>query len=288
VENSNYLLQTTQNPFILTLFEKRVNADDLPFFLGLMDHLAQNGIVCATPVRDKQGDNLRELCGRPATLISFLNGMSINRPLPEHCRQLGREMARLHLAAADFELSRKNDLSVAGWGELVEKCADRADECMAGLADILKAEQTFLEQNWPQDLPEGVIHADLFTDNVFFLNNQLSGLIDFYFACNDALVYDLAISLNAWCFEADGSMNITKSRQMIKGYQEIRPLSDRELDMLPVLCRGAALRFLLTRLYDWLNRVEGALVLTKDPLEYLAKLKFHQAIKSVTSYGVDI
>lgn len=288
VENSNYILQTTKATYILTLFEKRVKVDDLPFFLGLMDHLVHKGINCAPPVRDRQGVILKELCGRPAALISFLKGMSINRPNPGHCYKLGRELANMHGAATDFHLSRKNALSVDGWQELVTLCEGRADEAASGLAQLIHDEMSYLEQNWPDDLPEGIIHADLFPDNVFFMNGELSGLIDYYFACHDILAYDLAICLNAWCFEADGSFNITKASRLLRGYSSVRKLSEQEIAAMSTLCRGAALRFLLSRLYDWLNQVPGALVQVKDPGEYISKLKFHRAIKSPREYGLDI
>jgi homoserine kinase type II len=273
VENSNYLLSTTTSHFILTLYEKRVNADDLPFFLGLMDHLAHKGINCATPLKDKKGNVLKELCGRPAALISFLDGLSVNRPNVQNCRQLGGALAQMHLAISDFKGMRKNSLSVEGWIKLAASCEQRADQCLAGLGQTIEQEMDYLKENWPQDLPTGIIHADLFPNNVFFLKGKLSGLIDYYFACTDILAYDVAICLNAWCFEED---------------HEIRSLSADEMAALPLLCRGAALRFLLTRLYDWLNRVEGALVETLDPLEYLAMLNFHQKIKTSNQYGVDL
>ncbi len=288
VENSNYLLSTSKNKYILTLYEKRVNADDLPFFLALMEHLASKGINCATPIEDRDGNVLKELCGRPAALISFLDGLSVTRPGNRQCQQLGAAMAEMHLAVADFKGSRKNDLSVAGWVELANNCEDRADECQTGLGAIIGEEIKILKESWPKNLPTGIIHADLFPDNVFFLEGKLSGLIDYYFACSDILAYDIAISMNAWCFEADGSFNVTKAANLIKGYNEVRPLSVEEIDALPILCRGAALRFMLTRLYDWLNRVEGALVKTKDPLEYLNMLLFHRKVESVLEYGVDI
>ena len=288
VENSNYILQTTKASYILTLYEKRVNPDDLPFFLGLMDHLVHKGTNCAFPVRDRDGNILKTLCGRPAALISFLEGLSINRPTPEHCHQLGQEMARMHQAAADFDLRRENALSVAGWQDLVTACAARADEVSPGLSALLKDEMAFLTQHWPTDLPEGVIHADLFPDNVFFRGGELSGLIDYYFACNDILAYDVAICLNAWCFEADGGFNITKASRLLQGYTVERPMGEAEMAALSILCRGAAFRFLLSRLYDWLNQVEGALVQIKDPREYLSKLKFHQAVKSPSEYGLNI
>lgn len=288
VENSNYLLSTTRDKFILTLYEKRVNADDLPFFIGLMEHLAAKGINCATPIEDKKGSSLNELCGRPAALISFLDGLSVSRPNVENCRQLGAALAEMHLAVTDFKMGRKNDLSLVGWQSLARECEARADECLDGLGGIIHNEIKFLTQKWPTNLPQGIVHADLFPDNVFFLNGKLSGLIDYYFACSDMLVYDIAICINSWCFDADGSFSATKASGIIKEYDKVRPLSDDETRALPLLCRGAALRFMLTRLYDWLNRVEGALVETKDPLEYLSMLKFHQKVKSAEEYGVDI
>lgn len=288
VENSNYLLRTTKNQYILTLYEKRVDANDLPFFLGLMEHLAAKKINCATPIEDKQGNILKELCGRPAALIGFLDGLSVMRPDPKQCRQLGAAMAEMHLAVADFKLSRKNDLSLNGWIKLAKKCEGRADECSEGLADVIKNEIGYLKESWPDQLPKGIIHADLFPDNVFFLDGHLSGLIDYYFACSDILAYDIAISINSWCFEKDGSFNVTKASNLIAGYNKVRLLSPSEIAALPILCRGASLRFMLTRLYDWLNQVEGALVKTKDPLEYLKMLKFHQKINGAGEYGADI
>lgn len=288
VENSNYLLRTTKSQYILTLYEKRVNAADLPFFLGLMEHLASKGINCSTPIEDKKGNTLKTLCGRPAALIEFLDGLSVMKPDPNQCGQLGSAMAEMHLAAADFKMARANDLSVDGWDQLAEKCKAHADECFVGLADIIETEMDFLHRNWPVELPKGLIHADLFPDNVFFLDGKLSGLIDYYFACSDILCYDVAISLNSWCFEKDGSFNVTKATKLIAGYSKVRPLSNEEITALPVLCRGASMRFMLTRLYDWLNQVEGALVKTKDPLEYLNMLKFHQKVAGAGEYGVDV
>ena len=288
VENSNYLLSTTKNKFILTLFEKRVNENDLPFFMSLMKHLSDKGINCAEPIKDKNGNVLKELCGRPTALISFLNGLSITKPSRQNCRELGEAMAEMHIAVQDFEMSRDNNLSVDGWGSLAQKCHSRADECHMGLSNIIKQEIQFLQNNWPSDLPKGIIHADLFTDNVFFLDGKLSGLIDYYFACTDIFAYDIAICINAWCFEKDGSFNATNAAALVKGYQKKRPLTVAEINALPLLCRGSALRFILTRLYDWLNQVEGALVKVKDPLEYLSKLQFHQKVNSSGEYGVEI
>jgi homoserine kinase type II len=287
VENSNYLLQTTSNTYILTLYEKRVLPADLPFFLGLMDHLAARGIACPTPIHDRDGVTLRELAGRPAAIISFLSGLWIRRPRPDNCVRLGEAMAALHKAGQDFGMRRPNNLSLDGWRELLAATGPRADQVQIGLRCELEEEVADLETIWPKSLPSGVIHADLFPDNVFFLDDRLSGLIDFYFACNDFFAYDIAICLNAWCFEPDGSFNVTKARMLLAGYIKARPLSADELGALPILARGAAVRFLLTRLYDLLNHVEGALVRPKDPLEYLQRLRFHRGVRSPAEYGLD-
>lgn len=263
VENSNFLLHTTKDPLILTLYEKRVEKSDLPFFLGLMQHLAAKGLSCPLPLPRKDGELLGELSGRPAALISFLEGMWLRKPEAKHCREVGKALAAMHLAGEGFEIKRPNALSVEGWKVLWEKSEDRAEEVEKGLKDEIRPEIDYLAAHWPKDLPAGVIHADLFQDNVFFLGDELSGLIDFYFACNDLLAYDVSICLNAWCFEKDGAYNVTKGKALLEGYQSVRPLSEAELEALPLLARGSALRFFLTRLYDWLTTPEGALVVKK-------------------------
>jgi homoserine kinase type II len=287
VENSNFLVTTERGNFILTLYEKRVAAEDLPFFIALMEHLAAQGVPCPTPVKARDGSALRELCGRPAALVTFLAGMWPRRIQTFHCAAVGAALAGLHRAGASFGMTRANDLSVAGWRRLYEACRSRAAEVQPQLAGELEAELAQVEAEWPHDLPTGVIHADLFPDNVFFRDREVSGLIDFYFACTDFLAYDLAICLNAWCFEADGSLNVTKARLLLEGYRRVRPLSSAELAALPLLARGSALRFLLTRLFDWLNQPAGALVRPKDPLEYLRKLRFHRGISGIAGYGLD-
>ncbi|BBK34830.1 homoserine kinase [Stella humosa] len=286
VENSNFLLRTERGSYILTLYEKRVRAGDLPFFLGLMEHLAARGFACPTPVKGRDGLALRQLCGRPAAIVTFLEGLWPRRILAVHCAGVGEGMARLHQAGEGFAIRRPNDLSVGGWPRLLAASAERAHEVRPGLAEELATELAWLERHWPQDLPAGVIHADLFPDNVFFRDLELTGVIDFYFACNDAFAYDIAICLNAWCFEADGSFNVTKARLLLTRYEAVRPLSAAEYAALPVLARGSALRFLLTRLYDWLNQPPGAFVKPKDPLEYLSKLRFHQGVRDVGAYGL--
>lgn len=286
VENSNFLLHTTKGPFILTLYEKRVDRNDLPFFLGLMHHLAERGLSCPLPLPRKDGALLGELSGRPAAMISFLEGMWLRKPAARHCREVGIALAKMHLAGDGFQIRRENALSVEGWRPLWEKSAARADEVEAGLQKEIGQELHYLEAHWPGNLPEGVIHADLFPDNVFFIGDDLSGLIDFYFACNDYLAYDVAICLNAWCFEKDGSYNLTKGMALLAGYESVRPLSGDEAAALPLLARGSAMRFFLTRLYDWLMTPAGALVVKKDPLEYLRKLRFHRAVENPVEYGL--
>jgi homoserine kinase type II len=287
VENSNFLLHTARGSFILTLYEKRVAKDDLPFFLALMTHLAAHGINCPQPVKNRNGEALGSLCGRPAAIISFLEGIWLRRPNAAHCAGVGEALAKMHLAGANFTMTRANALSVSGWRPLFERAADRADTVQPGLRDLIARELDYLESGvWPADLPLGVIHADLFPDNVFFLGEALSGIIDFTFACNDLLAYDVAICFNAWCFEPDHSFNVTKARAFLSAYGRARKLSEAEEAALPLLARGSALRFLLTRLVDWLNVPPGALVKPKDPLEYVRKLRFHQSVASVRDYGV--
>ncbi|HKY94821.1 MAG TPA: homoserine kinase [Kiloniellales bacterium] len=288
VENSNFLLQTEDRSYILTLYEKRVRRDDLPFFLALMQHLSDRGISVPQPIHTATGEALRELCGRPAALFSFLEGLWPRRVHPWHCQALGETLAQLHGATTDFPGRRDNDLSLAGWRRLIDAVGERADEVAPGLAAELEQEYRDIAQHWPRGLPEGVIHADLFPDNVFFLDEQLSGLIDFYFACTDFYAYDLAICLNAWCFEPDRAFNLTKGRALLSGYQKVRPLTAAERAAMPVLARGGALRFLLTRLYDWLNHPPGAFVQPKDPREYLARLRFHRGVRGPEDYGLPL
>jgi homoserine kinase type II len=287
VENSNFLLHSSAGSFILTLYEKRVARTDLPFFLALMTHLAGHGITCPQPVKNRNGEALGELAGRPAAIITFLEGVWPRKPNATHCAGVGQALANMHLAGRSFAMSRRNALSVPGWRPLFDAASSRADELQVGLRAFLAAELDYLESGiWPKNLPEGVIHADLFPDNVFFLGDRLSGIIDFTFACHDILAYDVAICLNAWCFEPDHSFNVTKARAFLNAYAKERPLSESEQDALPLLARGAAIRFLLTRLVDWLNVPPGALVRPKDPLEYVRKLRFHQSVANMRDYGV--
>jgi homoserine kinase type II len=288
VENSNFLLHTGEGFFILTLYEKRVARDDLPFFLSLIEHLAARGVNCPQPVRNRAGVALGSLAQRPAAVFTFLDGMWLRRPKAVHCSAVGEALARLHLAGSDFPMKRRNALSLDGWRTLYAASHARADTVQSGLAQAIGDELARLERDWPRGLPAGIIHADLFPDNVFFLDDRLSGLIDFYFACTDAFAYDIAVCLNAWCFEPDQSYNVTKGRALLSGYAGTRKLIPSEIEALPVFARGAALRFLLTRLVDWLEVPPGALVKPKDPLEYYRKLRFHQANTSARDYGIDL
>ncbi|TJW89273.1 MAG: homoserine kinase [Mesorhizobium sp.] len=276
-ENSNFLVHASTGSYILTLYEKRVDKADLPFFLGLMGHLARKGISCPLPVTAHDSTVIGTLAGRPAVIITFLEGLSLRRPTAAHCGEVGKALAALHLAGRDFPMQRPNALAIDGWRKLWAASRDRADEVEPGLAAEVDADFAEFERNWPVDLPQGIIHADLFPDNVFFLGEKLSGLIDFYFACD---------GLNAWCFEKDFSFNLTKGTALLAGYQSVRPLEGGEKAALPMLARGSALRFMLTRLYDWLTIPNGGLVMKRDPTEYIRRMRFHRAIRSPSEYGL--
>lgn len=287
VENSNYYLETTTGRFFLTLFEKRTNPADLPYFIGLKQHLAANGYSCPLPVAAKDGAALRTLAGRPAVIVTFLQGLSPRVPNATQCRELGIGLARLHEAAADFPMERENSLGPASWPLLWEGRAQNAETLQAGLAakitDDLKSVAD--AQSASETLPRGTIHADLFPDNAFFLGDRFTGAIDFYFACTDALAYDLAVCVNAWAFESDGAFNYSKAANLIAGYESVRPLEADEKAAFAMLCRGAALRFFLTRLVDWTDTPEDALVKPKDPLDYADRLRFHRTAHSISDYG---
>ncbi len=286
VENSNYALKTTQGDFILTLYEQRVDPAELPWFLGLMEHFSAHGISAPRPVRGRDGANLNPLAGRIAAITTFLPGVWPRRVQVAHCGPLGAALAKLHLAGAGFLPTRRNALGPSGWAPLLAKCLPRADEIQPGLgAELTEALKTILAA-WPAQLPTGHIHADLFPDNVFFLDGKISGLIDFYFAATDLLAYDVAVCLNAWCFERDFSFNVTKSQALLRAYDSIRKLNQAERAALPILAQGAAIRFLLTRLYDWQNTREGALVTPKNPIDYIRRLRFHRAAVSAAAYGL--
>jgi len=291
VENSNFSLRTTEGDFILTLYEKRVDPAELPWFLGLMEHLASRGLTCPQPVRGRDGQALRRLAGRHAAVTTFLLGVWPRRVRPEHCAPLGEALARLHLAGEGYAATRANALGPAGWGPLLARArssleATGANGATAALCDELEGALGSILAAWPKGLPVGHIHADLFPDNVFFLDGRLSGLIDFYFAATDLLAYDIAVCLNAWCFEPDYAFNVTKARAMLAGYGAVRELSAAERMALPVLCRGAAIRFALTRLFDWINTPAGALVTRKDPMEYIRRLRFFLTARDEHALGI--
>jgi homoserine kinase type II len=286
VENTNYLLQTDRGGYFLTLYEKRVAAADLPFFIACLRHLAGKGLACPQPVADRDGHILKDLCGKPAALMTLLPGLSPKRPNIAQCGEAGAALARLHVAGADFAQTRANSMGLDAWRNLAAATHARADGVQAGLAPIISEELAHAEATWPGGLPSGLIHADLFPDNVLFSADRLTGLIDFYFACTDAYAYDVTVCLNSWCFEPDGAYNLSKGRALLSCYQAIRPFSVAERAALPNLARASALRFLLTRLFDWLNRDPSALVRPKDPLEFLGRLRFHRAQRDSAAYGI--
>ena len=289
IENSNYMLRTERGNFILTLYEKRVRAADLPFYLGLMAHLAAQGFPCPVPITNRQGTTSQTLAGRPAAIVSFLagRGADCNDLTPERCFAIGAISARLHRDARTFDLNRPNDLSLANWLKLFGPLANDADRLKPGLGGWIEKELCFLEAHWPKNLPAGIVHGDLFPDNAFFNVSTLTGVIDFYFSCNDFLTWDLAVCINAWCFDANGSFLAGNASSLIEGYQNIRALTSAERNALPILIRGAAMRFLLTRLHDWFNTPEDALATRKDPLELIPLIEFHRSVSNPTEYGLD-
>ncbi len=289
VQNSNYLLETDKGKYIATIYESSVDTDDLPFFLGLMEHLAGAGIPCPLPVHALDGRVILEVKDKPFAITCFLEGRSPKSISNEHCAETGKILARMHIATQDFTMNRSNNMSIAGFSAIFDRIKEADVESGISFGEIERSLQ-YITENWPDGLPCGVIHADLFPDNVFFEGGvgdvRVSGLLDFYFSCNDLFAYDLAIVLNAWCFEHGTEFNITKARHLLSGYNSQRPFTEDELDALPVLACGAAMRFLLTRLYDSSRQVDGAIVTQKDPMEYLQKLRFHRQVKHCGEYGL--
>ena len=279
VSNSNYLVvlkgKTGEEKYILTLYEKRIEATEIPFFLNLMNHLAEQGIACPRPIPRRDGVLFGQVQGRHAALVSFLNGHSLTRFSAEQVGSVGMALARLHDAAKGFSQFRANSLSLGEWQRIFMAIAPGLDAIAPGLETMVRDELAYLDSQWPRALPRGIIHADCFPNNVFFIGDTVSGIIDFYFACEDFYAYELAIAINAWCFAQD-QFHREKADALLAAYARIRPLSAAERAALPVLLRGAALRFLLTRAQDWLSHESGALVTPLDPMEYVAKLKFHQ------------
>lgn len=277
VSNSNFLLETAKGLFILTVYERRVEARDLPYFLDLTHHLFEQGFPSATPVADRSGRMLKSVRDKPCAIFTFLPGLSVRRPTAAHCREAGEGLAWLHVAGEGFAGRRQNTLGHEHWARMFHPLRKAAEALKPGLAETIEGDLATFAAGWPGGLPEGVIHADFFPDNVFFQDGRFAGAIDFYFACHDQLAYDIAVALNAWCFEPDGSFNLTSARALIQGYEKRRPLSAEERAALPMLAHGAAMRFFLTRLADWGATPEGALVRPKDPLEYERKLAVHRA-----------
>lgn len=284
VSNSNFLLEVARGRFILTIFEKRTDPADLPFFMGVMEHLAAHAFPAPRPLPSKEGGFLAHVRGKPCAIVTFLSGVSPKRPSAAHCRAIGATLAKLHQTMAGFTLTRANALGPKAWAPMIIPHLDLANHLRHGLAKSIE-EDLKLAKDWPDNLPGGVVHADLFPDNALFVKDDVGGVIDFYFACNDALAWDLATCLNAWCFEGRGEFNITKGAALISGYESVRALSVDEREALPALARGAALRFFATRIADWAHTPPGALVRPHDPLEYADKLDFHRRVKSVADYG---
>lgn len=279
VENSNYLIDTTRGRYILTLYEKRVSADDLPYFMALLDHLAARGLPVPCAVRDRAGQSIHTLCGRPACLIEFLPGVSLSHPTRAQARAAGLAMAKMHLAVADFPLTRANSMGVAHWNTMFDRCGRALDDIAPGLYDDLGFQLDDVLSGWlDRGMPIGTIHADLFPDNVLMRGDEVTGLIDFYFACTDFRAYDLAVMHTAWAFDASGShVDWDLGRTLIDGYQQLIPLEPAERVALSNMARGASIRFLLSRAWDWLNTPADALVTRKDPLAYWRRVRAYDA-----------
>ena len=287
LENSNYLIKTKNNKFILTIFEKRTSETDLPFFFHLMNHLKNYGIKCPEVVKDSKGSYYNSIKNKPAAITTFLDGQSIVRIEPYHCGELGKAIALFHNASSLLTIKRENNLNTQNLKKLIQKIEEISDKIDKDSLNFIKNEYKFLVKNIPHDLPQGIIHADLFPDNVFFHNNNFSGIIDFYFSCNDSYIYEIAICMNAWCFEQNNNeFNISKAKALLSSYNQVKPLSKNEIEYLPTLARAAALRFLLTRTIDFHQNTENLMVTKKDPKEYFEKLKFHQSVLKSSEYGL--
>ena len=276
IENTNYEITTSQNKYILTIFEKRVESKDIPFFINLKKHLASKKFLCPKPVSDIQGKNINTLKNKSCVFVSFLNGKKVTNVKDTHCQQVGEVLASLHLQTKDFNGKRLNSMSCIQWQNIFLKCKNHANQDFIHMLPVIEEELSYLKNHWPNDLPNGIIHADVFQDNVFFQKNIFSGLIDFYFSCNDFLAYDIALTINAWCFNNQNIFNKNRYQALIKGYESRRKLTTEEQKYFSILLRGASIRILITRLHDQLFRADDALVNPKDPNEYLAILKFHQ------------
>jgi homoserine kinase type II len=286
VENTNYLIKTSLQNYILTIYEKRVNEKDLPFFIKLLSSLSENKFPCPKPIANKNNQKINKIKNKNAALVTFLNGKSKNKLTSEDCFEIGKVTAQLHEITKEFAINRKNNLSIENWDAILEKSIEKKTDLEKSIVEKTKNYLEFLKKNWPKNLPTGIIHADLFADNIFFTNNKVSGIIDFYFACNDFFAYEIAICLNSICFDNNSTFNMNKAKNLIDGYTSIRKLSDDEKKYLPILSMGAAMRFFITRLYDFYHTDNRAEVKIKDPFEYFKKVEFHSTIKSFNEYFI--
>jgi homoserine kinase type II len=287
IENTNYFIKTEKSKFILTLYEKRVEEKDLPFFISLMKNLFDKKFFSPEPIINKNGSYISEVSGKKAAVVSFLEGSSKKKLSPDNCYSVGVKTAKLHMITKNLSIKRENRLSVNSWRKIYNNVKKNCSKIHLNLSDIIEKNLDDIEKNWPQNIPSGIIHADLFPDNIFFKDNKLSGIIDYYFSCYDFYAFEIAICLNALCFEGINenlSFNVTKAKKFIDGYSSLRVLTEKEKNSLKILCKGAAIRFLLTRVFDYLNLTEGAIVTVKDPIEYLKRLQFHDGVKNYQDY----
>ena len=286
VENTNYFINTLEQDYILTIYEKRVDEKDLPFFINLLSNLSENKFPCPKPIANKSNEKINKIKNKNAALVTFLNGQSKNKITSEECFEIGKIAAQLHEITKKFNVSRKNNLSIESWQNIFEKAIKQKIDLDETIIKKTKNYLNFLKDNWPKNLPQGIIHADLFPDNIFFTNNKVSGIIDFYFACNDFFAYEIAICINSICFDTNSTFNMTKAKNLIDGYSSIRTLSTEEKKFLPILSMGAAMRFFLTRLHDFYHTDNKADVKIKDPFEYFKKIEFHSTIKNFNQYFI--
>jgi homoserine kinase type II len=286
VENTNYLIKTSEQDYILTIYEKRVDENDLPFFIKLLSYLSENKFPCPKPIANNNNEKINRIKNKNAALVTFLNGQSKNKITSEECFEIGKITAQLHEITKKFDINRKNNLSIENWESIFEKTIKQKIDLDESIIKKTKNYLNFLKDKWPKNLPQGIIHADLFPDNIFFTNNKVSGIIDFYFACNDFFAYEIAICINSLCFDNNSTFNMTKAKNLIDGYTSIRTLSEDEKKYLPILSMGAAMRFFLTRLYDFYHTDNKADVKIKDPFEYLKKIEFHSTIKNFNEYFI--
>ncbi len=287
IENTNYYLSVNKKKFILTIYEKRVKPEDLPFFSNLMTSLNKANFKCPIPLINNKSQTITDFDGKKLMIVSFLEGKAKNNLTPSNCKSIGVEVAKMHEITKNFKIKRQNNLSIKSWRRLFDTVKDKCSKIHKDLPKLIEENLSDVEKNWPKDLPKGIIHADLFHDNIFFIQDKFSGFIDFYFSCEDFFAFEIAICFNALCFDGlknNLSFNVTKAKNFIDGYTSIRKLTDKEKNSIKVLSQGAALRFLLTRVFDTLNTVEGAIVKIKDPMEYLKRLEFHKNSKNYEEY----